>query len=131
MSKLIQGTHHIALKCRDDAQYQKTIEFYGTVLGLDVVRTWGEGEKAGIMFDLNGSLLEIFASGGVECLGAIPHFALATADTDACAAAVQAAGYEVFLGPKDIVITSQPPFPARIAFCHGPVGEEIEFFQET
>ena len=39
-------------------------------------------------------------------------------------------GYEVFTQPNDIVIGSVPPFPARIAFCHGPVGEEIEFFQE-
>ena len=38
--------------------------------------------------------------------------------------------YEVFIQPKDIVIASTPEFPARIAFCHGPVGEEIEFFQE-
>ena len=44
--------------------------------------------------------------------------------------AVKAAGYEVFIEPKDIVIASNPPFPARIAFCRGPLGEEIEFFQE-
>ncbi|MEI3049677.1 MAG: hypothetical protein ACLTEU_10860 [Roseburia inulinivorans] len=25
---------------------------------------------------------------------------------------------------------SNPPFPIRVAFCIGPVGEEIEFFQE-
>ena len=31
---------------------------------------------------------------------------------------------------KDIVIPSQPEFPVRVAFCNGPVGEEIEFFQE-
>lgn len=23
-----------------------------------------------------------------------------------------------------------PTFPERIAFCHGPLGEEIELFQE-
>ena len=43
---------------------------------------------------------------------------------------VREAGYEVFIEPKDIVITSEPPFPARIAFCRGPLQEEIEFFQE-
>lgn len=32
------------------------------------------------------------------------------------------------VAPKDIVISSQPPYPARIAFCKGPLGEEIEFF---
>ena len=40
------------------------------------------------------------------------------------------AGYEVFVEPKDIEIQSDPKFPARIAFCRGPLGEEIEFFCE-
>ena len=30
----------------------------------------------------------------------------------------------------NIEIQSNPIFPARIAFCVGPVGEEIEFFDE-
>lgn len=29
-----------------------------------------------------------------------------------------------------IEIKSTPPFPSRIAFCYGPLGEEIEFFQK-
>ena len=37
-------------------------------------------------------------------------------------------GYEVFIEPKNIEIASLPTFPARIAFCKGPQGEEIEFF---
>lgn len=37
---------------------------------------------------------------------------------------------EVFVEPKDIEIQSDPRFPARIAFCRGPLGEEIEFFCE-
>ena len=45
-------------------------------------------------------------------------------------ARVQAAGYEVFLGPKELLIPSEPPLSARIAFCRGPLGEEIEFFRE-
>ena len=31
---------------------------------------------------------------------------------------------------KDIVIPSSPELHARMAFCYGPLGEEIEFFQE-
>ena len=50
---------------------------------------------------------------------------------DACAEAVKKAGYEVSIEPKNIEIASLPAFPARIAFCKGPLGEEIEFFQET
>ena len=45
--------------------------------------------------------------------------------------AVKAAGYEVFIEPKDIEIASIPAFPARIAFCKGPLGEEIELFEEV
>ena len=60
----------------------------------------------------------------------IRHFAFATNDVDACVEAVKAAGYEVFIEPKDIEIASTPVFPARIAFCKGPLGEEIELFEE-
>ena len=62
--------------------------------------------------------------------GVIRHFAFATDDVDACVEAVKAAGYEVFIEPKDIEIASTPVFPARIAFCKGPLGEEIELFEE-
>ncbi len=54
-----------------------------------------------------------------------------TDDVDACVDAVKKAGYEVFIEPKNIEIASMPVFPARIAFCRGPLGEEIEFFQEA
>lgn len=54
-----------------------------------------------------------------------------TDDVDACVDAVKNAGYEVFIEPKNIEIASMPVFPARIAFCRGPLGEEIEFFQEA
>lgn len=54
-----------------------------------------------------------------------------TDDVDACVDAVKKTGYEVFIEPKNIEIASMPVFPARIAFCRGPLGEEIEFFQEA
>ena len=128
---MIKGVHHIALKCLGVEAFEKTVQFYRDVLGLRVVRAWGEGEGSGIMLTTGDAMLEIFASGtDLPGQGAIRHFALATDDVDACVRAVEAAGYEVFIQPKDIVIASTPEFPARIAFCHGPVGEEIEFFQE-
>ena len=43
---------------------------------------------------------------------------------------LQNAGYEVFIEPNNIVIKSEPEFHARMAFCFGPLGEEIELFQE-
>ena len=128
---MIKGVHHIALKCMGVEAFEKTVQFYRDVLGLRVVRAWGEGEGSGIMLTTGDAMLEIFASGtDLPGQGAIRHFALATDDVNACVRAVEAAGYEVFIQPKDIVIASTPEFPARIAFCHGPVSEEIEFFQE-
>lgn len=131
MGSLINGIHHVALKCTGEEELSRTIAFYGEVLGLERVRSWGEGKNFGIMFRAGSSLIEIFADGEERLeAGALRHIAFATADTDACAARVKAAGYDVFMQPNDIVIGSTPPFPARIAFCKGPVGEEIEFFQE-
>ena len=130
MGSLICGVHHVALKCDGTAEFEKTLHFYQNVLGLEPVRSWGEGENAGAMLSTGDGLLEIFASGKKLPQGAIRHFALRTERVDDCVAAVRAAGYSITVEPKDIVIASNPPFPARIAFCTGPVGEEIEFFQE-
>ena len=128
---LIKGIHHAALKCADLEKFHETVHFYRDVLGLPVLRRWGNEEKAGIMFDTGDGLIEIFASGSAGyTTGSVNHFALATDDADACIAAVRQAGYTIAVEPKDITIASQPPFPARIAFAIGPCGEEIEFFQE-
>ena len=43
---------------------------------------------------------------------------------------VEKAGYEVFVKPKDIYIPAENPLVARIAFCYGPLGEQIELFYE-
>lgn len=131
MKKLISGVHHIALKCNGYKQFAQCVDFYHEVLGMDVLRAWGEGDRAGAMIDTGNGILELFANAGREMpKGVWPHVALATDDVDGCVAAVKAAGYEVFIEPKDIVIGSQLPFPARIAFCKGAAGEEIEFFCE-
>ena len=124
---LVKGIHHVCLKGSNEKEYEEVIHFYRDVLGLSVARTWAEG----IMFETGAGLIEVF-NNATEFLpqGTIRHFALATDDVDVCVKAVRAAGYEVFIEPKDIKIPSSPAFPARIAFCKGPLGEEIEFFQE-
>ena len=124
---LIKGIHHVALKCCGNEEYEKTAGFYRDVLGLETARVWA----GGTMFDTGSGLIEIFNTDEAPLpQGVIRHFALAAEDVDACAAAVSAAGYEVFVAPKNVSIPSEPAFPARIAFCKGPLGEEIEFFQE-
>ena len=130
MAVKITGIHHIALKACGVADFEKTIKFYHEILGLPIVRTWGDGEDIGMMLDTGAGLLEIFANGdGYPGQGALRHLAFEVEDTDACIEAVRAAGYEVTMEPCDIVIASNPPYPARIAFCIGPVGEEVEFFK--
>ncbi len=131
MAKLIKGTHHVALKCNSDKMFEEVIGFYQNILGLELVRTWGEGASAGAMLDAGGVLVEVFAEGmTTNTTGSVNHFALATDDVDACVEAVRKAGYEITKEPVDIVIPSAIPFPARIAFCIGAAGEEIEFFCE-
>ena len=123
----ITGIHHVSMKCGTPEAFARARSFYLDVLGLTVRREW----PAGIMFDTGCGLIEIFSNGpGIEQKGAVRHFALATDDVDGMAERVRAAGYEVFIEPNDIIIKSEPEFPARMAFCFGPLGEEIEFFQE-
>ena len=126
----IKGIHHIALRAEGYEKFRRTVAFYHEILGMPIVRSWGEGDTSGIMLDTGNGLLEIFAN-ATEALGqgAIRHFALDVENADECIAAVRAAGYEVTVEPKDIVIMSDPPYPARVAFCIGEVGEEVEFFQ--
>lgn len=124
---LVKGIHHVSMKCSSTEEYHKTIDFYKNVMEIPVVRSWA----AGTMLDTGNGIIEIFNNGEEHLgMGVIRHFAFATDDVDACVTAIKAAGYEVFIEPKNIRIASEPPFPARIAFCRGPLGEEIELFEE-
>ena len=124
---MITGIHHISMKCGSEVELEKVKEFYVNLLGFKILRTWPEG----IMIDAGNTLLEIFSNGeGIKEKGAIRHVAFATDSVDEIIEKVKGAGYEVFIEPKDIVINSIPEFPARMAFCYGPLGEEIEFFYE-
>ena len=124
---MIKGLHHISMKCATKEEFEKAKSFYLDLLGFSIVRQWPQG----IMIDLGNTRLEIFCNGnGVKDLGAIRHMAFATDDVEEIVAKVKDAGYEVFIEPKDIVIDSNPEFHARMAFCFGPLGEQIEFFKE-
>ena len=124
---MIRGLHHISMKCATKEEFEKAKSFYLDLLGFSIVRLWPQG----IMIDLGNTQLEIFCNGsGVKDLGAIRHMAFATDDVEEIVSKVKDAGYEVFIEPKDIVIDSEPEFHARMAFCFGPLGEQIEFFKE-
>jgi glyoxylase I family protein len=124
---MILGLHHISLKCGTTEEFEKTKSFYLEVLGFKLVREWPEG----CMIDFGNGMLEIFSNGsGIKTKGALRHMAFATDDVDGLVRRVKEVGYEVFIDPNNIVIGSVPEYPARMAFCFGPLGEEIEFFQE-
>ncbi|MBO4347741.1 MAG: VOC family protein [Lachnospiraceae bacterium] len=124
---MIKGLHHISLKCGTKEEFEKAKDFYLNILGFKVVREWPEG----IMIDFGNGQLEIFNNGeGIKTKGALRHIAFATDDVDEMAKKVKDAGYEVFIEPKEITMRSEPEFHARMSFCFGPLGEEIEFFME-
>lgn len=124
---MVTGLHHVSMKCGNPADFARAKEFYCGVLGLSVKREWPEG----VLIDTGNGLIEIFNNGdGERDRGAVRHFALACGNVDGLAEKIMQAGYEVFIEPKNIVIESVPAYPARIAFCIGPLGELIELFQE-
>ena len=122
---MVTGIHHVSMKCGTEAEYRRAKDFYLRVMGLSAEREWPEG----IMINAGNCLLEIFCNGaGIREKGAIRHIAFGTDDVDGIVRKVKEAGYEVFIEPHNIVIPSEPAYPARMAFCTGPLGEEIEFF---
>lgn len=124
---MIRGIHHISMKCGSAEEFGKVKEFYLSLLGLGVCREW----PGGIMIDTGSGYIEVFTNAeGEHRTGAIRHVALRTDDVDEITEKVKAAGYEVFVEPNDRVIESDPPYPIRMAFCFGPLGEQIEFFCE-
>jgi glyoxylase I family protein len=125
------GFHHVALKVRD---FDATLKFYVDGLGCTEALQWGEGDSRGALLDSgDGNYMEIFAGGSKEIKpdSAIIHFAFRSDDVDAAIEAARAAGAEITVEPKDGAFSTNPPVPIRIAFCKGPDGEVIEFFQTT
>ncbi len=124
---LIKGIHHVSMKCKNQEEYQKVVKFYNEILEIPVARKWSEG----IMFDTGDGIIEVFNNGeGNDTRGIIRHFAFATDNVDECVEKIKQAGYSIFVEPKNVEIQSTPTFPIRVAFCYGPLGEEIELFQE-
>ena len=124
---MIKGLHHISMKCNTEEEIGKVKEFYIKLLGLKLIREWPDG----FMMDTGNGCIEVFTNAnGEHCLGAIRHFALLTDDVDSLAKKVKDAGYEVFKEPTDNVIMSDPVYTIRMAFCFGPIGEQVEFFCE-
>ena len=59
MSNWIDGVHHVALKPTKD-QYEKTVEFYTQILGMEVKRSWGDPQQPCLMVSCgDNSCMEI------------------------------------------------------------------------
>ena len=129
---MTNGFHHVALRYFGEKQLCDAVGFYTDLFGMKEVRRWGEGDGTGIMLDAGkGALLELFADAKAALPGGVvTHFALCCDDVDGMIARVRNAGAEIIMEPTDISIPSDPPLPARIAFCRGVGGEEIELFCE-
>ncbi|MDE5738394.1 MAG: VOC family protein [Oscillospiraceae bacterium] len=122
---MITGIHHISMKCKNDTEYQKVKYFYTEILKLKIIK---ECDTC-ILLNTGAGIVEIFRDGKeISQKGIINHYAFAVDDTDTYAEMVRSAGYEVFVAPKNVLIGGDSAYPARIAFCKGPLGEEIEFF---
>ena len=122
---MIKGIHHVSMKTRNDAEYERVKKFYSEILGLKIIK---ECESC-LLLDTGSGIVEIFRNGTEETVrGVIRHFAFAVDDVKACVDAVSGAGYEVFVPMKEVDVGGDRNLHATIAFCKGPLGEEIEFF---
>ena len=129
--KMITGMHHAALRCCGLEEMERAIAFYRDVLGLSVLRRWGEGRESGCMIDTGDRPIEMLADAEPgRKAGIVDHIALSTDNVDAVVQKVREAGFPVTIEPKDIDIDCQPPLRARIAFIEGAAGESIEIFDE-
>ena len=129
MAKII-GFHHVAIHSSD---FDRSILFYKSVLGLEEKIAWGEPPNRAIMLHAGDSrFVEIFEKPepALEGAGTLLHFALRTDDCPAMLERVREAGMTITMEPKRVTIASTiGEVPVHIAFFKGPDGEIIELFE--
>ena len=124
---MITGIHHINIRCESPEEEANTRKFYGDVLGLPVKREWA----GGIFYDTGAGQIEVFLNReNIKAPGAVQHIALACDDVDSMIEKVRSAGLTVTAEPRGAAMPTEPPLRMKVAFCIGPVGETIEFFQQ-
>ena len=126
----MRGLHHVCLKANGKKEFDKAVEFYSSVFGLPLLRTWGEENTSGAMLQMDGIILEIVAGGEDSTPNSYwRHIAMhcdSPEEVDAEAARLAAMGYPTTKGPFSKNLGGS--YPIHVAFCEGPLGEEIEFF---
>jgi catechol 2,3-dioxygenase-like lactoylglutathione lyase family enzyme len=134
--------HHVALRTTD---FDRTVKFYTEGLGFKVHYEFavpGRIDRAAFLDAGDGRYVEIFGPesavqsegrrrkpGEDRTEGALLHFCLRVADTEAAYARALAAGAESRVAPRTSTLRQDPLVEVRIAFVTGPEGEVIEFLQ--
>jgi glyoxylase I family protein len=136
------GFHHVAIRALD---FDASIRFYTEGLGLRVHFPFsipGRIDRAAFLDTGDGRFIELFGPGSTvqaegrrrlpneePTEGALLHFCLKVADTDASYARAMAAGAGSRVEPRSVRLGEDPLVEVRIAFVTGPSGEVIEFMQ--
>ena len=136
------GFHHVAIRAVD---FDETIRFYTEGLGFRVHFPFsvpGRIDRAAFLDAGDGRFVEVFGQGSTvqaegrrrrpdeeRTEGALLHFCLRVADTDAAYAKALAAGAASRVAPGTRRLSEDPLVEVRIAFITGPNGEVIEFMQ--
>ena len=136
------GFHHVAIRAVD---FDETIRFYTEGLGFRVHLPFsipGRIDRAVFLDAGDGRFVEVFGQGSTvqaegrrrqpneeRTEGALLHFCLRVADTDASYARALAAGATSRVEPGTRRLSEDPLVEVRIAFITGPNGEVIEFMR--
>ena len=136
------GFHHVAIRAID---FDATVKFYTEGLGFRIHFPFsvpGRIDRAAFMDAGDGRFVEIFGHTSTvqsegrrrrpdedRTEGALLHFCLRVADTDAAYARAIACGANPRLEPVSRQLSADPLVQVRIAFVTGPNGEVIEFMQ--
>ena len=122
---LVKAIHHVKLKCTKDT-FEAVFHFYAEVLGIQVL---AKHEDCAIL-DTGSGIFEIFNDAEqLHGTGDFAHVAFFVESVDEAVETVEKAGYKIKEYPVNVMFDRGVPTPARLAFCYGPIGEEIEFFQ--
>lgn len=136
------GFHHVAIRAID---FDATVEFYTEGLGFRVHFPFsipGRIDRAAFLDAGDERYVEVFGQASTvqsegrrrradedRTEGALLHFCLRVADTDAAYARAIARGAQPRVEPVSRQLSADPLVEVRIAFVTGPNGEVIEFMQ--
>src|SRR4051812_29340594 len=136
------GFHHVAIRAGD---FDATIKFYNEGLGCTVRYEFsvpGRIDRAAFLDAGDGRFVEVFGPASTvqaegrprrpdeeRTEGALLHFCLRVADTEAAYAKALAAGAVSRVAPVARQLSQDPLVEVRIAFVTGPNGEVIELMQ--